>query len=184
MQGVGWEDERIRDAVRLYEVVEQSNPLLLPHQAHRFDLGCLEGAVFPVDVAWIQRIDESEQEREREIRLGCVHCAVCVCARVRACAVCVCARGRASVRLCVCACVCVRACVCVLVCVSVCEYARRRSANACVRMHACEYISTYKFKRAFFRHDRRTAPKFGTHVWIETRLALTKKFDQPHPRGV
>ena len=45
------------------------------------------------------------------------------------------------------------------------------------------YISTYKFKRAFFRHDRRTAPKFGTHVWIETRLALTKKIDQPHPRG-
>ena len=35
--------------------------------------------------------------------------------------------------------------------------------------------STYKFKRDFFRHDRRTAPKFGTHVWIETRLALTKK---------
>ena len=45
-------------------------------------------------------------------------------------------------------------------------------------------ISTYKFKRAFFRHDRRTAPKFGTHVRIETRLALTKKIDQPHPRGV
>ena len=36
-------------------------------------------------------------------------------------------------------------------------------------------VSTYKFKRAFFRHDRRTAPKFGTHVWIETILALTKK---------
>ena len=34
---------------------------------------------------------------------------------------------------------------------------------------------TYKFKRAFFRHNRRTAPKFGTHVRIETRLALTKK---------
>ena len=34
--------------------------------------------------------------------------------------------------------------------------------------------STYKFKRAFFRHDRRTAPKFGTHVRIEMRLALTK----------
>ena len=37
-------------------------------------------------------------------------------------------------------------------------------------------------KRAFFRHDRRTAPKFGTHVRIETRLALTKKLT--HPRGV
>ena len=45
-------------------------------------------------------------------------------------------------------------------------------------------ISTYKFKRAFVRHDRRTAPKFGTHVRIETRLALPKKIDQPHPRGV
>ena len=42
-------------------------------------------------------------------------------------------------------------------------------------MIALLYVSTYKFKRAFFRHDRRTAPKFGTHVWIETRLALTKK---------
>ena len=36
-------------------------------------------------------------------------------------------------------------------------------------------LSTYKFKRALFRHGRRTAPTFGTHVWIETRLALTKK---------
>ena len=46
------------------------------------------------------------------------------------------------------------------------------------------YLSTYKFKRAFFRHDRRTAPKFGTHVWIETRLALTKrKFTNPTPEG-
>ena len=45
-------------------------------------------------------------------------------------------------------------------------------------------ISTYKFKRAFFRHDRRTAPKFGTHVRIETRLALTKnKFTNPTPEG-
>ena len=34
--------------------------------------------------------------------------------------------------------------------------------------------STYKFKRVFFRHDRRTAPTFGTHLRIETRLALTK----------
>ena len=45
-------------------------------------------------------------------------------------------------------------------------------------------LSTYKFKRAFFRHDRRTAPKFGTHVWIETRLALTKKkMTNPTPEG-
>ena len=52
-------------------------------------------------------------------------------------------------------------------------------------MNIFVYLSTYKFKRAFFRHDRRTAPKFGTHVRIETRLALTKKkFDQPHPRAV
>ena len=41
-----------------------------------------------------------------------------------------------------------------------------------------------KFKRAFFRHDRWTAPKFGTHVRIETRLALTKnKLTNPTPEG-
>ena len=44
--------------------------------------------------------------------------------------------------------------------------------------------STYKFKRHFFRHGCRTAPKFGTHVRIETRLALTKKIDPTHPKGV
>ena len=33
--------------------------------------------------------------------------------------------------------------------------------------------STYKFKGAFFRHERRISTKFGTHVRIETRLALT-----------
>ena len=43
--------------------------------------------------------------------------------------------------------------------------------------------STYNFKRAFFRRDRRTAPKFGTHVRIETRLALTKKLTNPTPEG-
>ena len=31
-------------------------------------------------------------------------------------------------------------------------------------------------------HDRRTAPKFGTHVRIDT-LTLKKKFDPPHPGG-
>ena len=47
------------------------------------------------------------------------------------------------------------------------------------------YTSTYKFKRAFFRHDRRTAPKFGTHVRIQTRLALTKKnWPTPPQRGL
>ena len=46
------------------------------------------------------------------------------------------------------------------------------------------YVSTYKFKRAFFRHERRTAPKFGTHVRMETRLAVTKtKFTNPTPEG-
>ena len=30
---------------------------------------------------------------------------------------------------------------------------------------------------------RRTAPKFGTHVRIDT-LTLKQKFDPPHPRGV
>ena len=43
--------------------------------------------------------------------------------------------------------------------------------------------SNYKFKRAFFRHDRRTAPKFGTHVRIETRLALTQKMTNHTPEG-
>ena len=33
--------------------------------------------------------------------------------------------------------------------------------------------STYKFEGPFFRHERRIATKFGTHVRIETRLALT-----------
>ena len=31
-------------------------------------------------------------------------------------------------------------------------------------------------------HDRRTAPKFGTHVRIDT-LTINKKLDPPHPRG-
>ena len=47
------------------------------------------------------------------------------------------------------------------------------------------YTSTYKFKASLFRHDRRTAPKFGTHVWIETSLALTKKnWPTPPQRGL
>ena len=41
--------------------------------------------------------------------------------------------------------------------------------------------STYNFKRHFFRHGRRTAPKFGTHVRIDT-LTL-KKIDPPHKGG-
>ena len=36
-----------------------------------------------------------------------------------------------------------------------------------------QLASTYKVKRHFFRHGRRTAPKCCTHVRIETRLALT-----------
>ena len=43
---------------------------------------------------------------------------------------------------------------------------------------------TYKFERAFFRHERRTAPTFGTHVSKDTlSLKHLKKFDPPHPRG-
>ena len=34
----------------------------------------------------------------------------------------------------------------------------------------------------FFRHDRRTAPKFGTHVRVDT-LTIIFCFDPPHPRG-
>ena len=55
--------------------------------------------------------------------------------------------------------------------------------NQVVRMSRRNITSTYKFKRVFFRHDRRTAPKFGTHVRIETRLALTKKLTNPIPEG-
>ena len=42
--------------------------------------------------------------------------------------------------------------------------------------------STYKFERHNFRTGRRIAPKFCTHVRIETRLTLSlKKLDPPHP---
>ena len=35
-----------------------------------------------------------------------------------------------------------------------------------------------------FRHDRRTAHKFGTHVRIDTlTLRKIKKLTHPHPRG-
>ena len=34
-------------------------------------------------------------------------------------------------------------------------------------------VSIIKFERAVFRHERRTATKFCTHVRIETRQALT-----------
>ena len=40
---------------------------------------------------------------------------------------------------------------------------------ACMKL----ILSTYKFEGPFFRHERRIATKFGTHVRIETRLALT-----------
>ena len=41
--------------------------------------------------------------------------------------------------------------------------------------------STYKVKRHFFRHGRRIAPKFCTHVRIETRLALSSNKFWPTP---
>ena len=41
--------------------------------------------------------------------------------------------------------------------------------------------STYKLEGHFFRHGRRTVPKFGTHVPIDT-LTL-KKLTQPTPWG-
>ena len=42
------------------------------------------------------------------------------------------------------------------------------------------WISIIKVKRAFFRHDRRTAPKFGTHVRIYT-LTIKKLIIWPSP---
>ena len=43
------------------------------------------------------------------------------------------------------------------------------------QMECVQYwvASIIQVKRAFFRHDRRTAPKFGTHVRIDT-LTLKK----------
>ena len=43
--------------------------------------------------------------------------------------------------------------------------------------------STYKFESHFFRTGRRIAPKFCTHVRIDT-LTFNFCFDPPHPRGV
>ena len=45
-------------------------------------------------------------------------------------------------------------------------------------------ISYYKLEGNYLRHGRRTAPKFRTHVRIETRLALTyKQMTHPTPGG-
>ena len=44
--------------------------------------------------------------------------------------------------------------------------------------------SYYKLEGHFFRTGRRIAPKFGTHVPIETRLALSKtNLTHPTPGG-
>ena len=51
-------------------------------------------------------------------------------------------------------------------------------------LFACVHL-LINLSEPFFRHDRRTAPKFGTHVWIQTRLALTKKnWPTPPQRGL
>ena len=42
-------------------------------------------------------------------------------------------------------------------------------------------ISTYKFKRAFFRHDRRTAPKFGTHACADRDETGSHQKNLPTP---
>ena len=42
--------------------------------------------------------------------------------------------------------------------------------------------STYKFEGHFFRHERRIATKFGTHVRIDT-LTLKKKKNPTPPQG-
>ena len=45
--------------------------------------------------------------------------------------------------------------------------------------------STYKFERQNFRTGRRIAPKFGTHVPIDTLTLIGEIFfDPPNPRGV
>ena len=56
-----------------------------------------------------------------------------------------------------------------------------RITNNYQNVHIGEPSTYNKLERHFFRHGRRTAPKFGTHVRIETRLALTQtNFDPPH----
>ena len=46
-------------------------------------------------------------------------------------------------------------------------------------------FSYYKIERPNFRTGHRNAPKFCTHVRIDTlTLKTLKKMDQPHPRGV
>ena len=49
-----------------------------------------------------------------------------------------------------------------------------------VRTRVCAFVR--KFNRAFFRHGRRTAPKFGTHVRIDS-LTLKKNLTHPTPGG-
>ena len=45
--------------------------------------------------------------------------------------------------------------------------------------------STNKFERQTFRTGRRIAPKFGTHVPIDTLTLIgLEKNDPPHPGGV
>ena len=64
VQRVGGEDEAVGDAELLDEVVEGGNSLLLPHHPHRLDLRRLEGPVVPVDVAGVQRVNESAETNE------------------------------------------------------------------------------------------------------------------------
>lgn len=62
VERVGGEDEGVWDAVLLHEVVERGDPFLFPHHPHCFNLRRLERAVVPVDVAGVQRVDESSRE--------------------------------------------------------------------------------------------------------------------------
>ena len=70
------------------------------------------------------------------------------------------------VYVCVCVCMCVYVCVCVCMCVYVC---------VCV----CVCLSV----TPFFRHDRVTATKFGTHVRIDPGIIRTKKQLTHHTLG-
>ena len=53
----------------------------------------------------------------------------------------------------------------------------------CVVVWLCGCVAVWVIHLLISGHDRRTAPKFGTHVRIDT-LTLKKKIDPPHPRGV
>ena len=73
-----------------------------------------------------------------------------------------------------CGCVVVWLCGCVVVWLCGCVV---------VWLCGCVVVWVYTLHLLISGHDRRTAPKFGTHVRIDT-LTLKKNLNPPHPGGV